>query len=162
MVQESLRAALEAALAGNYGIGSAVVHDSRVVAYGQNGRRIDGPMQDIAHAEIDAVLQSRPYRKKNAHAAHEMTIGATIEPCPLCTIAIVNAHIRETVVGMPDPGGTFVLQSPEILPRDFQAIWEKHDMSVRLAEIPDAMRLLCWELFLETRHRLHQVLHQTE
>ena len=162
LVQESLKSAAEAARDGNYGIGSVVVHNGNVIAHGGNQRRIENVDQDIAHAEIMALRRSWSYRQENRDSAHEMLLGTSIESCPMCTVATVNSHIKTVVVGIPDPGGSYLLQCPTILPRDMRAIWHKHEMNVRLAEVPDEMRQLCWDVFLATRHLLHEKLHQTD
>jgi len=94
----------EAALAGDAGevpIGCVVAHlpSGRVVGRGQNRRERDA--DPTAHAEVVAL--------RNAGAAlgqwrlTDCALVVTLEPCPMCAGAIVNARLPHVVYGCADP-----------------------------------------------------------
>ena len=92
----------EARLAGaedEVPIGAVVVADGRVVGRGRNAReRLRDP---TAHAEILALQEaSRTLGRWRLSGA---TIYATLEPCPMCAGALVNARIDRLVYAVPDP-----------------------------------------------------------
>jgi tRNA(adenine34) deaminase len=95
----ALDLAREAADAGEVPVGAVVVKDGRVIGRGANRREAD--RDPIAHAEILAIAEA-------AHAVghwrlEETTLYATLEPCPMCAGAIVNARIPRVVYGADDP-----------------------------------------------------------
>ena len=95
-------AILEAIAAGDDGdvpIGAVIVRNGRIVGRGRNRREIDG--DPTAHAEIVALREA-------AAAAGEWrllgaTVYSTLEPCPMCAGALVNARVSRVVYGCPDP-----------------------------------------------------------
>ena len=99
-----MRAALaEAGLAGDAGevpIGCVVVHlpTDRIVARGQNRRERDA--DPTAHAEVVALRQA------GAMLGHwrlvDCALVVTLEPCPMCAGAIVNARVPHVVYGCAD------------------------------------------------------------
>jgi len=89
----------EAAAAGEVPVGAVVVLDDRVVGHGSNRREQD--QDPIAHAEILAIAQAA-----NALGSWRLdgaTLYVTLEPCPMCAGAIVNARIPTVVYGAEDP-----------------------------------------------------------
>jgi tRNA(adenine34) deaminase len=96
---EALIEARTAAGEGEVPIGSVVVFEGRIVGRGRNAReRLRDP---TAHAEILALQEaSRALGRWRLTGA---TIYATLEPCPMCAGALVNARIDRLVYGVPDP-----------------------------------------------------------
>ena len=90
----------EAALAEDeVPIGAVIVHEDRVVAAAHNQRET---LRDpTAHAEIIAITQAaavlRSWRLEGA------TLYVTLEPCPMCAGAILQARIPTVVYGAADP-----------------------------------------------------------
>jgi tRNA(Arg) A34 adenosine deaminase TadA len=78
-------------------IGAVVVHDGKVVGRGraQHQKR----QSDIAHAELNALIQAEKYIK--AHP-HECVIYTTVEPCVMCLGAIVMSDIDHVVFALAD------------------------------------------------------------
>jgi tRNA(adenine34) deaminase len=82
-------------------IGCVIVHDptGRVVGAGYNRRETDN--DPTAHAEILAI------RAAGQALGHwrllDCTLYVTLEPCPMCAGAIVNARLPRVVYGAPDP-----------------------------------------------------------
>jgi tRNA(adenine34) deaminase len=91
--------ARRAADEGEVPVGCVIVRDDKVIGHGANRREVD--QDPLAHAEILAIAQ----------AAHEVgswrldgaTLYVTLEPCPMCAGAIVNARVPTVVYGARDP-----------------------------------------------------------
>jgi len=96
------QALAEARLAADEGevpIGAVVVADGRVVGRGRNAReRLRDP---TAHAEILALQEAS--RALESWRLSGATMYATLEPCPMCAGALVNARIDRLVYGVADP-----------------------------------------------------------
>jgi tRNA(adenine34) deaminase len=90
----------EAALAENeVPIGAVIVHDGRVIAAAHNQRE---QLQDpTAHAEMVAITQAA--QSLGSWRLEGCTLYVTLEPCPMCAGAIVQARIPVVVYGTPDP-----------------------------------------------------------
>jgi tRNA(adenine34) deaminase len=99
-MREAIEEAKAAALAGDVPVGAVVIGaDGTVVGRGHNRREAD--QDPTAHAEIDAL------RRAAAGLGHwrleGATVFATLEPCPMCAGALVNARVARLVYGCPDP-----------------------------------------------------------
>src|SRR5437879_5867076 len=96
---EALAEARRAADEGEVPIGSVVVFDGRIVGRGRNAReRLNDP---TAHAEILALQEAA--RSLGRWRLTGATIYATLEPCPMCAGALVNARVDRLVYAVPDP-----------------------------------------------------------
>jgi tRNA(adenine34) deaminase len=84
---------------GEVPIGAVLVIDGRVAGRGRNAReRLADP---TAHAEILALQEaSRALGRWRLTGA---TMYATLEPCPMCAGALVNARVDRLVYGVADP-----------------------------------------------------------
>jgi tRNA(adenine34) deaminase len=99
-----MRLALEqadlAAQDGDVPVGCVVVDDQgQILGRGRNRREID--KDPTAHAELVALRQAAVAR--GTWHLCDATLFATVEPCPMCAGAIVNARIRRVVYGCDDP-----------------------------------------------------------
>jgi tRNA(adenine34) deaminase len=96
---EALAEARRAAAEGEVPIGAVVVFEGRVIGRGRNAReRLADP---TAHAEILALQEaSRALGRWRLTGA---TVYATLEPCPMCAGALVNARIDRLVYAVADP-----------------------------------------------------------
>jgi tRNA(adenine34) deaminase len=98
-MRAALAAAEQAALRGEVPVGAVVVVRGEVVAVAHNQRETDN--DPTAHAEIVAL------RAAAARLASWRLIDAdlyvTMEPCPMCAGAIVNARVRRLIYGCDDP-----------------------------------------------------------
>ena len=80
-------------------IGAIVVRDGRMIGRGRNRReRLADPTH---HAEIEAIREAA--REVGHWRLEDCTLYATLEPCPMCAGAAVNARIRRIVFGAADP-----------------------------------------------------------
>jgi tRNA(adenine34) deaminase len=98
-MRAALREAVMAYEIGEVPVGSIVVKDGKIIARGHNQREL---LHDpTAHAEMLAVTSA-------AEATGEWrlegcTLYVTLEPCPMCAGALVNARVARLVFGATDP-----------------------------------------------------------
>ncbi len=100
--QEFMRQALflaqEAAAAGEVPVGCVIVRGDEIVGRGRN-RREKGK-NALYHAEIEAINDA--CGKLGGWRLWDCTLYVTLEPCPMCAGAIVNARIPRVVYGASD------------------------------------------------------------
>jgi len=96
---EALVEARAAAAEGEVPIGSVVVADGRVVGRGRNAR--ERRADPTAHAEVLALQEAA--RSLGRWRLSGATVYATLEPCPMCAGALVNARVDRLVYAVPDP-----------------------------------------------------------
>jgi tRNA(adenine34) deaminase len=107
----ALDEARAAAEAGEVPIGAVVVCDDAVIARGRNRR--EGDADPTAHAELVAVREAS--RALSRWRLTGCTVYVTLEPCPMCAGAIVQARIPLVVFGAADPKGGAVRTLYELL-----------------------------------------------
>lgn len=96
---QALREAEKAAGEGEVPVGAIIIHNSMVIGRGYN--RTEGLKDATAHAEILAIGAAS--ETLGDWRLEECTIYATLEPCPMCAGAIVQARIPLLVYAAPDP-----------------------------------------------------------
>ncbi len=94
-MKSALRCARKAYEEGEVPIGAVVVCDGRIVGRGHNRRT--GRQIATAHAEIEAI--EKACRKLKSWRLPECEIYVTLEPCPMCMGAILNARIKKVYFG---------------------------------------------------------------
>ncbi len=95
----ALDLAIRASSHGEVPVGAVVVKDGRVIGHGSNRREQD--QDPLAHAEILAISQAA--HDTGFWRLDDTTIYVTLEPCPMCAGAIINARIPRVVYGCDDP-----------------------------------------------------------
>ena len=80
-------------------VGAVIVHQNRVIAAAYNQR--DTLHDPTAHAEMIAITQAADQLKD--WRLEDCTLYVTLEPCPMCAGAIVQARIPRLVYGTTDP-----------------------------------------------------------
>ena len=98
MMREALRLAQEADAAGEVPVGCVVALGDHIVGTGRN-RREEGKSA-LAHAEIEAIAEA--CRTLGGWRLWQCTLYVTLEPCPMCAGAIMNARIPRIVYGAKD------------------------------------------------------------
>ncbi len=86
---EALRLAREAVADGDVPVGGVIVKDGQIVGRGRNRREADSDA--TAHAEIEAIRDA--CARLGSWRLHGCTLYVTLEPCPMCAGAIINARI---------------------------------------------------------------------
>ena len=94
----ALALAAEAAAEGEVPVGAVIVRDGAVVGTGRNRR--ETARSALAHAEIEAIADA--CRRLGGWRLFGSTLYVTLEPCPLCAGAIINARIDRVVYGARD------------------------------------------------------------
>ena len=80
-------------------IGCVIVHQGRIISRGYNRRNIQASA--LAHAEILAIKKAS--KKMGDWRLEECIMYITLEPCPMCAGAIVQARIPKVVIGAMNP-----------------------------------------------------------
>lgn len=96
---EALRLAAEAAARGDVPVGALVVLGGAVIGAGFNTR--ESAADPTGHAEIVALREA--CRARARWRVDGATLYVTLEPCPMCAGALVNARVARLVYGAADP-----------------------------------------------------------
>ena len=94
-MKSALKCAQKAFQEGEVPIGAVVVLDGKVIARGHNRRT--GRQIATAHAEIEAI--EKACKKLKSWRIPECDLYVTLEPCPMCMGAALNARIRKVYFG---------------------------------------------------------------
>ena len=94
-MEEAVRQAKKAAAIGDVPIGCVIVKEGRIISRGYNRRNADKTV--LSHAEITAI--KRACKKEGDWRLEDCTLYVTLEPCPMCAGAIVQARIPRVVIG---------------------------------------------------------------
>ena len=94
-MREAIRQAKKAYVKNETPIGCVIVRDGRVIARGYNKR--NEKKNTLAHAEIIAIHKAS--RVVGDWRLEDCTMYVTLEPCPMCAGAIVQARIPRIVIG---------------------------------------------------------------
>ena len=122
-MREALALAQAAADEGEVPVGCVVVRGEEIVGRGRNRR--ESAKSALAHAEIEAIAEA--CRKLGGWRLWQCTLYVTLEPCPMCAGAIINARLPRVVYGAKEPTNgccgsavdLFMLpcsQKPELVP----------------------------------------------
>lgn len=95
---EALTLAREAAAEGEVPVGCVIVRNGEIVGRGRNRR--ETARTALGHAELEAIAEA--CKRLGGWRLWECTLYVTLEPCPMCAGAIVNARIPRVVYGASD------------------------------------------------------------
>ena len=99
LMREAIALAREADAEEEVPVGCVVTLDGRIVGRGRNRR--ERGKSALAHAEIEAIAEA--CRTLGGWRLWQCTLYVTLEPCPMCAGAILNAHLPRVVFGAKDP-----------------------------------------------------------
>ena len=126
-------------------IGAVIVYKDLIIGEGYNRRnRLGNP---LCHAEIEAINQAAGFLKD--WRLEECTMYVTLEPCPMCAGAIVQARIPRVVLGAMNPkagcAGSIMnlLEEPRF----------NHQVQVERGVLEEESRKLMQTFFAELRKR---------
>ena len=97
-MQQALALAREAAAAGEVPVGCVIVHRGEVIGRGRNRREEKQAVS--SHAEMEAMAQANA--ALGSWRLDECELYVTLEPCPMCAGAIINARIPRVYYGARD------------------------------------------------------------
>lgn len=117
-MKAALRLARKAADEGEVPVGAVVVCEGKIVGRGRNRR--ETKKNALHHAEIEAI--GKACKKLGGWRLHKCDLYVTLEPCPMCAGAAVNAHVERIVYGAEDEvmGACGTAVSVIRLPRAFR------------------------------------------
>lgn len=95
---QALALAREAAAHGEVPVGCVIVKDGQVIGRGRNRR--EEKQAVYSHAEMEAIAQAN--ETLGTWRLEDCTLYVTLEPCPMCAGAIINARIRRVYYGARD------------------------------------------------------------
>lgn len=98
-MRAALQQAKKALLLGEVPIGCVIVYEDKIIARGYNRRNTD--KNTLAHAEITAIR--RASKKIGDWRLEDCILYVTLEPCQMCSGAIVQARIPQVVIGCMNP-----------------------------------------------------------
>ena len=100
-MKEALKEAKKAYIKDEVPVGCVIVKDNKIIARGHNKK--EKKKNAILHAEIVALTKAQ--KKLNDWRLNDCTLYVTLEPCLMCTGAIIQTRINKVVYGCNDPKG---------------------------------------------------------
>ena len=94
-MKEAIKQAKKAYAIDEVPIGCVIVYKDKIIGRGYNRRNID--RNTLAHAETQAIRKAS--KKMDDWRLEDCTLYVTLEPCQMCSGAIVQARIKRVVVG---------------------------------------------------------------
>lgn len=114
-MKEAIKQAKKAAAIGEVPIGCVIVYNDKIIGRGYNRRKTD--KNTLSHAELVAIRKSSKYL--DDWRLEDCDMYVTLEPCQMCSGAIVQARMKRVYIGCMNPkagcaGSIFnLLQVPE-------------------------------------------------
>jgi len=109
---QALAEAERAAARGEVPVGAVVVEAGTGAVLASAGNRVEELHDPTAHAEMLALREAG--RRLGAPRLPDCDLYVTLEPCPMCAVAISFARIRRLYFGAADPKGGGVEHGPRI------------------------------------------------
>lgn len=98
-MKAALKEAQKAASEGEVPIGCVIVKGDKIISRGRNAR--EKKKNALLHAETVAI--DKACKKLSGWRLWECDLYVTLEPCPMCTGAIINSRIKRVFIGAMDP-----------------------------------------------------------
>lgn len=98
-MKEAIRQARKAEKLMEVPIGCVIVYEGKIIARGYNRRNTD--KNTLSHAEMNAIRKAS--KKLGDWRLEGCTMYVTLEPCQMCSGAIVQSRIDEVVIGCMNP-----------------------------------------------------------
>lgn len=144
-MREAIKQARKAAKIDEVPIGCVIVYDGKIIARGYNRRNTD--KSTLAHAEIIAIRKAA--KVIGDWRLEDCTMYITLEPCPMCAGAIVQARILRVVVGAMNPKAGCAGSVINLLQMD----GFNHKAELTSGVLVDECRTMLQDFFKEMRKR---------
>ena len=144
-MREAIKQARKAAKIDEVPIGCVIVYDDKIIARGYNRRNTD--KSTLAHAEIIAIRKAA--KVIGDWRLEDCTMYITLEPCPMCAGAIVQARIPRVVVGAMNPKAGCAGSVINLLQMD----GFNHKAELTSGVLVDDCRTMLQDFFKEMRKR---------
>lgn len=147
-MKEALKQAKKAYEIGEVPIGCVIVYEDKIIGRGYNRRNTD--KNTLAHAEITAI--NKASKKMGDWRLEGCTLYVTLEPCQMCSGAIVQARIPQVAIGSMNPkagcaGSVLnILEMPEF----------NHQVTVERGVMREECTALLTDFFKALRERNRQ------
>ena len=145
-MEEALREAERARVAGEVPVGAVVVHDGRIVGRGSN--RPASTHDPTAHAEVIALREAG--RALGNYRLEGCSVFVTIEPCAMCAGALMHARVLRLVYGAEDPKAGAVHSVIRVINHERL----NHSMEVTKGVLGGRCRELVQSFFREKRNNV--------
>ena len=96
---EAIKQARKAESQGEVPVGAVIVYDGKIIARGYNKRK--KREETTSHAEIEAIKKAN--KVIGSWRLEDCDLYVTLEPCPMCAGAILQARMRKVYFGAYDP-----------------------------------------------------------
>jgi len=100
-IRQALKEAQKSMGVGEVPVGALVVSDGEILSHAHN--QTISSQDPTAHAEIVAIRKA--CQKRNNYRLSDCDLYVTLEPCPMCLGAVVQARVKRLVFGAYDPKG---------------------------------------------------------
>ena len=144
-MQEALRLARKAAEEADVPVGCVIVRRGEIVGRGRNCR--ETAKTALGHAEIQAIEDA--CKNLGGWRLWECEMYVTLEPCPMCAGAIINARIPRVVVGAKDEKCGACGSVCDLFSMDFN-----HHPKVEFGLLEEDSKGLLTDFFKELREQL--------
>ena len=144
-MEEALALAKEAFLEGEVPVGCVIVCDGKIVGRGRNRRETQKTA--LGHAEIEAIADA--CKNLGGWRLWQCTLYVTLEPCPMCAGAIINARIPKVVFGASDEKCGTCGSVCDLFSMDFN-----HHPQVEKGVMEEESKALLTQFFLKLREEL--------
>lgn len=144
-MKEAIIEAKKAEAIGEVPIGAIIVYDDQIIARASNLR--ETTQNAVTHAELLAIQQA--CKKVGSWRLEDTTLYVTLEPCPMCAGAILQARIPRVVYGARDPKAGCVHSLYQLL-NDSRL---NHECDVTEGVLKEECGMLLTQFFKQIRER---------
>ncbi len=100
-MKEAIKEATKAQGLNEVPIGAVIVYEGKIISRAYNLRERE--QNSLAHAELLAI--DKACRVQGSWRLEDTTLYVTLEPCPMCSGAIILSRVKRVVYGASDPKG---------------------------------------------------------